>query len=42
MEFADINAFGGQYGYTPNLDGLASMGMAMTDVLLGQRGLLAD
>lgn len=31
MGYADVTAFGGQYGYTPNLDRLAGMGMVMTD-----------
>ncbi len=31
MGYGDVNAFGGRYGYTPNLDRLAGMGMTMTD-----------
>lgn len=31
MGYADVNAFGGRFGYTPNLDRLAAMGMTMTD-----------
>ncbi len=30
MGYADINAFGGRFGYTPHLDQLAASGMTMT------------
>ncbi|MEM9021214.1 MAG: sulfatase-like hydrolase/transferase, partial [Planctomycetota bacterium] len=31
MGFADVTAFGGRFGYTPNLDRLAAQGMMMTE-----------
>lgn len=31
MGYGDVNAFDGRFGYTPNLDRLAEMGMTMTD-----------
>lgn len=31
MGYADVSAFGGRFGYTPNIDRLAGMGMMMTE-----------
>ncbi|MEO0474516.1 MAG: sulfatase-like hydrolase/transferase [Planctomycetota bacterium] len=31
MGYADVTAFGGRFGYTPNIDRLAGMGMMMTE-----------